>query len=99
MQFTKIFALLPVLALLAGAAPVADVADVTDVDDGNLISEDLQAEVNNLLIKRDPEIVKRGFGCPLFRQQCNDHCISLKGGRTGGYCSGTFRLTCTCVFG
>ncbi|KAF2860009.1 hypothetical protein K470DRAFT_258354 [Piedraia hortae CBS 480.64] len=93
MKFTNVFALLPVFALLAGAAPVAD------ADDGYQISEDLQAEVNDLLTKRDPEIVKRGFGCPLFRQQCNDHCISLKGGRTGGYCSGTFRTTCTCVFG
>ncbi|MCJ1365130.1 hypothetical protein MMC16_004250 [Acarospora aff. strigata] len=58
-----------------------------------------EAEAAPELSVRAPENLKRGFGCPFNRQQCNDHCISLQGGRTGGYCAGTFRTTCTCVFG
>ncbi|KAL3244627.1 hypothetical protein MRX96_018611 [Rhipicephalus microplus] len=38
--------------------------------------------------------VRRGFGCPVFQGNCHTHCRSI--GRLGGYCAGTFKLTCTC---
>ncbi|KAK7189268.1 hypothetical protein PSPO01_04855 [Paraphaeosphaeria sporulosa] len=47
------------------------------------------------------DLQARGFGCGVFssRYECNDHCKSLGGGRTGGYCGGFLYHTCKCVFG
>nr|P80154.1 RecName: Full=Defensin [Aeshna cyanea]AAB24032.1 defensin [Aeschna cyanea=dragonflies, Peptide, 38 aa] [Aeshna cyanea] len=36
-----------------------------------------------------------GFGCPLDQMQCHRHCQTITG-RSGGYCSGPLKLTCTC---
>ncbi|KAF2133669.1 hypothetical protein P153DRAFT_380860 [Dothidotthia symphoricarpi CBS 119687] len=49
-------------------------------------------------VSEEIQFSARGFGCP-NDYPCNEHCISLKGGRTGGYCAGFLWLVCTCIFG
>ncbi|KAF2446883.1 hypothetical protein P171DRAFT_482953 [Karstenula rhodostoma CBS 690.94] len=48
-----------------------------------------------------PDLEARGFGCGVLssRYECNEHCKSLGGGRTGGFCGGFLYHTCKCIFG
>ncbi|KAL8773766.1 MAG: hypothetical protein Q9209_001534 [Squamulea sp. 1 TL-2023] len=72
MQFFNIAFLLPLVLSSAIANPVRE-----EELPGQLAVADEAAAGN--------ELAKRGFGCP-NDVICSNHCRSLKGGRTGGYC-------------
>ncbi|GIJ88923.1 hypothetical protein Asppvi_007851 [Aspergillus pseudoviridinutans] len=86
MQFSKISAvILTVLAAGVTAAPFAE------ADTAPAVREEA-APGQPEWPEEHPAISKRGFGCPGDRYQCSEHCRSLGGGRTGGYCGGHWWL-------
>lgn len=61
MHFSKIAVLVPFVLALAAAAPAAEPAPQPEAI----------AELED--IEQLHQLTKRGFGCPLNRQECNDH--------------------------
>ncbi|PMD22743.1 hypothetical protein NA56DRAFT_644363 [Hyaloscypha hepaticicola] len=109
MQFFKISALLlPVLAgmnVVAAPAPAPEPAALPQPwhEEAAPGQETYPAPttVPTLQPLASRDIGKRGFGCPGNPYECSEHCRSLGGGRSGGYCGGPWWLlhpTCICVF-
>ncbi|KAF1966274.1 hypothetical protein BU23DRAFT_603697 [Bimuria novae-zelandiae CBS 107.79] len=82
----------------ANQTPAFDVGVEDDFPWG--VAEEDKSEVSAR--EAGASLEARGFGCGFTnrnRYECNKHCRSLKGGRTGGYCGGFLWHTCICVFG